>query len=181
MSDDAVKKTYSFDVCCQCKYGCCQDVKPPLTLKRKKLIEDYLRAQKIRVENPFTNEAYSYPAVDTKGFCVFYDKAMRKCLVHPVKPETCRAGPVTFDVNCHTRKVEWYLKTAEVCQLAKILCGNGNLFRAHFKVAKEELLRLICSLDSKALQAILKIEEPQTIKIGEKDLPEEVIKKLGLK
>jgi hypothetical protein len=101
--------------------------------------------------------------------------------VHPVKPETCRAGPVTFDVNRHTRKVEWYLKTAEVCQLAKILCGNNTLFKTHFKVAKEELLRLICGLDSKALQAILKIEEPQTVKIGDDELPEEVIKKLGLK
>jgi hypothetical protein len=55
------------------------------------------------------------------------------------------------------------------------------LFKAHFNVAKEELLKLICGLDSKALQAILKIEEPQTVKIGEEDLPEEVIKKLGLK
>jgi hypothetical protein len=30
------------------------------------------------------------------------------------------------------------------------------------------------------LQAILKIEEPQTVKIGEEDLPEEVMEKLGL-
>jgi Fe-S-cluster containining protein len=181
MSDDAVRKTCAFDVCCQCKNGCCQNVNPPLTLKRKKLIRDYLREQKICVENPFTNEAYSYPAVDANGFCVFYDKTTRKCLVHPVKPETCRAGPVTFDVNSHTRKVEWYLKTAEVCALAKILCGNGDSFKTHFKVAREELLRLVCGLDSKALQAILKIEEPQTVKIGEEDLPKEVIKKLGLK
>jgi Fe-S-cluster containining protein len=180
MSDEALRKTCSFDVCYQCKHGCCQDVNPPLTLKRRKLIEDYLREQKIRVENPFVNEAYSFPAVDVMGFCVFYDKDTRKCLVHPVKPETCRAGPVTFGINCRTRKVEWYLKTAEVCALAKILYGNDNLFRAHFKVAKEEILRLICKLDSKALQAILKIEEPQTVKIGEDDLPAEVMKKLGL-
>ena len=114
------------------------------------------------------------------GFCVFYDKDTRKCIVHSVKPETCRAGPVTFDINRRTRKVEWYLKTAEVCALAKTLYENDNLFREHFKVAKEEMLRLICELDSKALQAILKIEEPQTVKIGEDDLPEEVMEKLGL-
>jgi len=180
MSDEIMKKTCSFDVCCQCKGGCCQDVKPPLTLERKKIIEDYLREQRIRVEHPFVNEAYSFPAVDAIGFCVFYGKDTRKCLVHPVKPETCRAGPVTFDINCRTRKVEWYLKTAEVCALAKTLYGNDNLFRAHFNVAKEEILRLICDLDSKALQAILKIEEPQTVKIGEDDLPAEVMEKLGL-
>jgi Fe-S-cluster containining protein len=180
MSNEVVRKTCSFDVCCRCERGCCQDVKPPLTLKRKKIIEDYLRKQRIRVENPFTNEAYSFPAVDAMGFCVFYDKDTRKCLVHPVKPETCRAGPVTFDINCRTRKVEWHLKTAEVCELAKILCGNDDLFRAHFKVAKEEIMRLICQIDSEALQAILKIEEPQTAKIGEDDLPAEVMEKLGL-
>jgi Fe-S-cluster containining protein len=139
-----------------------------------------LREQKIHVENPFAHEAYSFPAVDAMGFCVFYGKDTRKCVVHPVKPETCRAGPVTFDINCHTRKVEWYLKTAEVCALSKALCENSNLFGKHFEAAREQLLRLICELDSKALQAILKIEEPQTAKIGEDDLPKEVIEKLGL-
>jgi len=180
MSREILKNAVSFDVCCQCERGCCQDVKPPLTLKRKKIIEDYLVEQRIRVERPFVNEAYSFPAVDAMGFCVFYGKDTRKCLVHPVKPETCRAGPVTFDINRRTRKVEWYLKASEVCALAKTLCGNDNLFRAHFRVAKEEILRLICELDSGALQAILRIEEPQTVKIGEDDLPMGVIEKLGL-
>jgi Fe-S-cluster containining protein len=180
MSDDVVRKTCAFDVCCHCKSGCCQSVNPPLTLKRKKLIENYLKEQRIRVENPFTNEAYSYPAVDAMGFCVFFDKGTRKCLVHPVKPETCRAGPVTFDINCRTRKVEWYLKTTQVCALAKTLCENGTLFGNHFEAAREQLLRLICGLNTEALQAILKIEEPQTVKIGEEDLPEEVMEKLGL-
>jgi Fe-S-cluster containining protein len=175
-----MRKTCSFEVCCKCERGCCQDVKPPLTLKRKKIIEEYLRGQRILVERPFVNEAYSFPAVDTMGFCVFYDKDTRRCIVHPAKPETCGAGPVTFDVNRRTRKVEWYLKTSEVCALAKTLRGNDDLFRAHFKVAKEEMLRLICELDPEALQAILKIEEPQTVKIGEDDLPAAVMEKLGL-
>jgi Fe-S-cluster containining protein len=180
MSDEIMSKTCSFDVCCRCERGCCQDVKPPLTLKRKKIIGDYLREQRIRFEHPFVNEAYSFPAVDAMGFCVFYGKDTRKCLVHPVKPETCSAGPVTFDINCCTRKVEWYLKTTEACALSKALCENSNLFGKHFEVARKQLLRLICELDSKALQAILKIEEPQTVKIGEDDLPKEVMEKLEL-
>jgi Fe-S-cluster containining protein len=174
MADDVVRKTCSFDVCYHCKSGCCQGVKPPLTLKRKKLIRNYLKEQKIRVNHPFTNEAYSFPAEDKLGFCVFYCKDTRKCLVHPVKPETCRAGPITFDINRRTQKVEWYLKTAEVCALAQALHGNDAAFRAHFEAAKAQLLRLICALDSEALKAILKIEEPQTVKIGEDDLPTEV-------
>jgi uncharacterized protein len=180
MSDYAVKKTCSFDVCCQCTSSCCQDAKPPLTLKRKKTIEEYLQKQKIQIAHPFVNGAYSFPVVDALGFCIFYSKDTKKCLVHPVKPETCRAGPITFDINRRTHKVEWYLKTAEICALAQTLPRNDTAFKAHFKVAEDELLRLIRELDSKALEAILKIEEPQTVKIGEDDLPKEVTEKLGL-
>ncbi len=181
MSDDAVKKTCSFDVCCQCTRSCCQDAKPPLTLKRKKIIADYLQKLKIQIAQPFVNAAYSFPTVDAAGFCVFYNKNTKQCLVHLVKPETCRAGPITFDINRHTRKVEWYLKTTEICALAQALRENDTAFKEHFQVAKSELLQLIRELDSKALEAILKIEEPQTVKIGEDDLPKEAKAKLGLK
>jgi Fe-S-cluster containining protein len=178
--DEIVRKTCSFDVCCRCKRVCCQDAKPPLTLKRQKMIEDYLERRKIRVENPFSHEKYSFPTVDKIGFCAFYIKKTGKCLVHPVKPETCRAGPVTFDINRLTRKVEWYLKTSEKCALAKALYEDDDLFREHFEAARAEILRLIRELDAEALRAILLIEEPQTFKIGEDDLPEEAMEKLRL-
>ncbi len=118
--------------------------------------------------------------MDKLGFCVFYNKKTGKCIVHSVKPETCRAGPVTFDINLQTGKVEWYLKTPEICALAGALRENHDLFKEHFEVAKAELLRLICELDAEALRALLKIDEPQTVKIGEEDLPKEVMEKLGL-
>ncbi|MBN1244606.1 YkgJ family cysteine cluster protein [Candidatus Bathyarchaeota archaeon] len=181
MFDEAVNKTCSFDVCCLCTHSCCQDAKPPLTSERKKIIASYLQKQKLPITNPFTHEDYSYPAVDAMGFCIFYNKETKKCLVHPVKPETCRAGPVTFDINRRTQKVEWYLKTAELCALAHVLHENKPAFNAHFEIAKKDLLTLIQKLDSKALQAILKIEEPQTFKIGEADLPEEAAEKLEIK
>jgi Fe-S-cluster containining protein len=179
MSDETATKTCDFDVCCRCKLGCCQDVKPPLTLKRQEIIDAYLKTQNMRVQNCYTHGQYSFPSVDELGFCVFYNKKTRNCLVHSVKPETCRAGPVTFDINLPTGKVEWYLKKSEVCTFANILYGNGDLFKEHFKAAREEIMRLICELDSEALQTILKIEEPQTFKIGEDDLPSGVMEKLG--
>jgi Fe-S-cluster containining protein len=181
MPDDTVAKTSSFDVCCQCKRTCCQNAKPPLTLERKKIIGDYLQEHKIQIAHPFVDEAYSFPAVDTLGFCVFYCRDTKKCLVHPVKPETCRAGPITFDINRGTQEIEWYLKTADICMLAPALQRDGTAFKAHFEVARAELLRLICELDSGALRAILKIEEPQTGKIGQDGLPKEAQEKLGLK
>ncbi len=123
---------------------------------------------------------YCFPAVDEMGFCIFYHKPTKKCLVHAVKPETCRAGPVTFDINHRTQKVEWFLKTAALCSFAEKLHQDDKQFMAHFKVAKAEILRLIRGLDAEALQAILSIEERQTFKIGEDVLPKEVIGKLFL-
>ncbi len=181
MSDEIVRKTCAFEICCRCKRICCKDAKPPLTQKRQKIIEDYLEQQKIHIEKPFSHEQYSFPTVDKLGFCLFYDKKTGKCSVHPVKPETCRAGPVTFDINRQTGKVEWYLKNSDICALAEMLSKNYDMFREHFKVAREEILQLICELDAETLQAILKIEEPQTFKIGEDDLPREVMEKLGVR
>jgi len=178
MSDEIVRKTCAFEVCCRCKSICCQDAKPPLTLKRQKIIENYLEKHQIHIETPFSHEQYSFPTVDKLGFCLCYDKKTGKCLVHPVKPETCRAGPITFDINRQTGKLEWYLKNYEVCALAEMLHKNHDLFKEHFKMAREEILRLICELDAEALRAILKIEEPKTFKIGEDDLPREVMEKL---
>jgi hypothetical protein len=112
---------------------------------------------------------------------MFFDKETEKCSVHPVKPETCVAGPVTFDINFSTRKVEWFLKKSEICAFAATLYSNKAAFRKHLEVAKKQLTRLICELNPEELRIILKIDEPQTFKIGEDDLPLEAIKKLGLK
>ena len=62
------------------------------------------------MKNHSLKKRYSYPAVDELVFCGFFNKETGKCSVHPVKPETCRAGPVTFDINFSTKKVEWFLK-----------------------------------------------------------------------
>ena len=179
MPDGEAQKNCRFDVCCECKLSCCQDAKPPITKERKRIIEEYLRKEEISIEHPFVQENYCFPALDEMGFCIFYHKQTKKCLVHTVKPETCKAGPVTFDINRRTQKVEWFLKTAAFCSFAEKLHQNDKQFEAHFKVAKAEILRLIRGLDAEALRAILRIEEPQTFKIGEDTLPKEVVDKLS--
>lgn len=178
MPGKSAKKICASDICFRCRRICCQDAKPPLTLKRQKIIKEYIENQHFNIPTPFSHEQYSFPVVDELGICVFYDKKTRKCLVHAVKPETCRAGPITFDINRKTGKIEWYLKTAEICALAGMLHENPDLLKEHLELARREILRLICELDAEALHAILKIEEPQTFKIGEEDLPREVIAKL---
>jgi uncharacterized protein len=177
---EKAQKNCRFDVCCECKLSCCQEARPPITKERKRIIEEYLRKQKISIEHPFVQTNYYFPAVDEMGFCIFYHKQTKRCLVHIVKPETCTAGPVTFDINRRTQKVEWFLKTAALCSFAEKLYQDDKQFKVHFKVAKVEILRLIRELDAEALQAILRIEEPQTFKIGDDSLPKEVIYKLFL-
>ena len=180
MSEDRNGKTYSFDVCSQCKLMCCQGANPPLTNSRKKTIETYLNEKQDSFKNFVVNEDYSHPAADSEDFCILYSKKTGKCSVHPVKPETCKAGPITFDINLKTGKIEWFLKKSEICGFAGILFENPAKFKEHFEVAKAEIMRLVCELDDVALKALLKIPEPQTFKIGENELPQNVLIKLGI-
>lgn len=126
----------------------------------------------------FVESDYTYPMEDAEGHCIFYDKGSRKCRIHPVKPETCAAGPVTFDINRKTRKIEWYLKTEKICPLAGKIYEDKRLFNSHLQSARKEILRLIKELNPKALKAILKIEEPETFKVDEENAGEEILNKL---
>ena len=101
-------------------------------------------------------------------------------MVHSVKPETCRAGPITFDINFRTKKVEYFLKKSEICAYAGELFKNKPALNDHFEVAKKEILRLIKELTADELRELTKIDEPQTFKVGEDELPLEVVRKLGL-
>jgi hypothetical protein len=172
--------TFSFNVCSQCRSICCQDAKPPLTSGRKKIIQKYVQDQKIDLKGPFAQNEYSYPEVDEEIYCRLFNKSTGKCMVHPVKPETCVAGPVTFNINFCTKKVEWFLKTKELCAFAGILFEDKAAFQEHFEVAKRQILALIAQLGADELRALMKIDEPMTFKFAEDDLPKEVVKKLGL-
>jgi Fe-S-cluster containining protein len=180
MPEDIAGITCRFDVCLECVHSCCQDAKPPLTNERMRIIGDYLSKSENVNGRIFTRVEYSFPSVDADGYCVFYNKRTKKCQIHHVKPETCRAGPVTFDINLRTGKVEWFLKKGELCLFAGKLFETPEQFAELLKVARSEIRRLICSLDSDALKAILKIDEPQTFKIGEDSLPKVVLEKLGI-
>jgi hypothetical protein len=88
------------------------------------------------------------------------------------------AGPITFNINPQTSKIEWFLKTEKICPLAGALFNSKVELQRHMASAKRELLTLVHDLDAEALQAILTIEEPDTFKIGEDDLDAEVLSKL---
>ncbi len=156
-----------FNTCNHCKanWGCCHETTPPLTDKRIKVIESYLKENNVKMQEPFVETSYVFPRLDKNGYCVFHDIKTRKCIVHPVKPETCVAGPITFDINKKTGKVEWFIKMEKICPLAGRVFKDKTLLKSHVESAKREIKRLIDELDLKALDAIMKKDEPETFKI----------------
>jgi len=137
-----------------------------------------LKEQKIPIDSPFAQTSYVFPKDGADGYCVFYNKKTRKCLIHTVKPETCVAGPITFDINIKNRKIEWHLKMEKICALAGVLYKNRAILKKHLDSAKKEILKLVSELDSEALKDILKIEEPETFKIDEDNIGKEMLDKL---
>lgn len=131
------------------------------------MIEAYLKREKIPVTDAFARTEYVFPRENPEGYCAFYNAKTAKCLVHPVKPETCVAGPITFDINKQSSNVEWYIKMERICPLAGIIYGNRQMLQKHLASAKKEIFRLVNGLDPEELEAILKKEEPETFKIGE--------------
>lgn len=178
MSDEIAQKTCRLDVCSDCRLICCLGANPPLTLRRKKIIQEYLKENNISSNAPFVDDTYSHPAIDEEGYCIFYSKETGKCQIHEIKPETCRAGPITFDINLSTGRIEWFLKKTEICSLAGELRNNNHALEQHFAIARNEIMRLVRELQPAALKTILLIEEPETTKIGEETLPKEILSKL---
>jgi len=178
MQAEGERQKNFFSICGACKINCCWDARPPITEKREKIILEYLKAHGIQIENPFVHADYTFPREDADGYCIFYDKATKKCIIHPVKPETCVAGPVTFDINAKTGRIEWYLKMEKICPLAGAIYKDEALLQKHFEAARREILQLVRELPSEALKTILKREEPETFKIGEEEIEDAVLNKL---
>lgn len=178
-ADEKPRQANFFHVCENCPASCCIGARPPITTIRKAIIENYLKATGLAIENALEEKSmYTSPRETEGNKCIFLDKNTKKCRIHPVKPETCVAGPITFDINLKTGKIEWFLKTEKICSLAGVLYRNKSELQSHLESARRELLKLVHDLDAETLHAILKIEEPDTFKIGEEDLNPEVLGKL---
>jgi Fe-S-cluster containining protein len=139
---------------------------------------EYLREHKISIEKPFVQLRYVFPRETDDGYCVFRDKKTGKCLVHAVKPETCVAGPITFDINKKTTKIEWHIKMEKICPLAGVVYKDKRLLEKHLVSAKREIQRFVRDLDVEALKAILEIAEPETFKIAENNVAKNILDNL---
>ena len=180
-SEQANKRQENFiDVCTGCKasYACCFGTRPPVTPSRRNKIEKYLEDHRFPEADCFVVEDYVFPREKDDGYCIFHDLKTRRCLVHAVKPETCVAGPITFDLKKQAGKIEWFLKKEQHCPLAGVVLRDKKLLAEHLVSAKREIVNLVDDLDSTALRAILKKDEPETFKIDEDDVGAEITDKL---
>ena len=169
MSD---RQSNFFTVCVNCKagYSCCNATTPPVTFQRRRIIEEYLKDNELDVDHPFERTEYVFPRLVANDYCVFHDMETRKCAIHHVKPETCVAGPITFDINVVEKKIEWFIKMEKICPLAGVVYRDKQLLSRHLENAKREILRLVEQMPTQELQAVLTKDEPETFKIGEDNL-----------
>lgn len=155
-------------VCSQCRteYDCCHGTRPPITKKRQEIIEAYVRRVRMPIADAFVKEEYVFPRENEQGYCVFHDMKTRGCMIHAVKPETCVAGPITFDIDRKTGKTQLFMKKETICRLAALVYEDKKALAKHLESAKKEFAELIGALDHDALEAILKKDEPETFRIA---------------
>lgn len=158
-----VRQDDFFSICGRCKIICCREARPPVTPERAKIIEEVTGIP----SDKFTEFKDGY--LSMKEECVFLKSGM--CSIQGIKPETCVAGPVTFDVDYAKGVVNLYLKKEAICPLAGALYRDEDRLRQHISSATKEILHLIRNIPENELQAIMKIEEPDTFKITECPLP----------
>ncbi len=145
------------EICFKCSGKCCKDANPPLSRKR---IEILLKKGVKTEEIAFGR--YAHPKTKADGFCIFFENG--KCRIHDYKPETCVAGPFTFDLKGEV--LEIYIKKEEVCPLVEYLKKNKKIYYEQFRIAVANIVQLILDLDKESLEEILKIEEPETVKVS---------------
>ncbi|WP_019178171.1 YkgJ family cysteine cluster protein [Methanomassiliicoccus luminyensis] len=150
-------------ICMKCGGRCCYYARPPLTEERISIL----------LENGMTFDDIvfgSYRKLDCKptGFCVGYRDG--KCRVQGVKPETCVAGPFTFDVR--EDKLEIYLKKERMCDLVAFLRNNPEVYQEQYDLAVQNIQNLVKNLPREELEEVCKVEEPDTVKVGEYPLSE---------
>jgi hypothetical protein len=145
-------------ICARCGAKCCHEARPPLSPARIALL----------LENgvsPGDIEHAGYFRIRTRedGMCIMCSGG--KCRIHAFKPETCRAGPFTFDVE--RGRVRIFLKHDSLCPLVPFLKADPVMYAAQFRLAVENILSLARSLAPDELAVISAIPEPDCDLVAE--------------
>jgi len=150
--DDSLYEALS-RACDECALGggCCFEARPPLCQERI----DILLANGVPA-NVVEFAGYRRLRVKPDGFCVLFQDG--HCSIHSFKPETCVAGPFTFDVKGSILQI--FLKRESICPLVGFLKANRQAYDALLELSVEKIVDLVKALPVEELKEILKIEEP---------------------
>jgi Fe-S-cluster containining protein len=133
------------------------DAHPPLTDERIRILaENEISSDNIEFVG------YKRLKVRTDNMCVMF-KENGLCAIHAFKPETCVAGPFTFDVKEGT--IEIYLKKESICPLVAVLKEDRKHYDEHYSMAVDKIVRLVAFLPEEELSTVCRIEEPDTEKV----------------
>lgn len=143
---------------CNLGGGCCFEARPPLCQTRIDIL----------LENGISPESIEFAGyrrlrVKEDGFCVLFQNGM--CSVHSIKPETCVAGPFTFDMKGAILQI--FLKRETICPMVKVLKENKDAYDGLFEAAVEKITDLVYAMPSAELAEVLKIDEPETDLVAE--------------
>jgi len=145
-------------ICMECGGHCCDEAHPPISSSC------YERLTKAGV-SPDMFEFVGYRRLKTRenGECILSRNG--KCSIHAFKPETCRSGPFTFDMNGD--KIAIYLKHEKICPIVGLLKEVPEAYRQQYELAVQSITHLVRNLHDAELAVICSIDEPETEKVAE--------------
>ena len=145
-------------ICMRCDGHCCHDAHPPISSSC------YERLTKSGVpQEMFESEGYTRLKTKKNRECILLVNG--KCSIHSCKPETCRAGPFTFDVRNDV--IEIFLKYELICPMVRLLKDVPEAYEQQYNTAAKSIAHLVRNLSDAELAAVCLVDEPDTEKIAE--------------
>jgi hypothetical protein len=133
------------------------DAHPPLTDERIRIMtENDVSGDNIEFAG------YKRLKVKEDNMCVMF-KDNGLCAIHGFKPETCVAGPFTFDVK--EGVIEIFMKKESICPLVAVLKQDRKAYDEQYKMAIDKIVRLVAFLPEEELWTVCRIDEPETEKV----------------
>jgi len=143
---------------CHLVGGCCFDARPPLSQERIDiLLKNGVSADAVEFAG------YKRLRLKPDGFCVLFQDG--KCSIHSIKPETCVAGPFTFDMKGNILQI--FIKRESICPMVRFLKANRKAFDGLFEASVKRIMELVNKVPPLEMAEILKIDEPETDLVAE--------------
>ena len=143
---------------CHLVGGCCFEARPPLSQERIDiLLKNGVSADAVEFAG------YKRLRLKPDGFCVLFQDG--KCSIHSIKPETCVAGPFTFDMKGNTLQI--FIKRESICPMVRFLKANRKAYDGLFETSVERIIELVNKVPAEEMAEILKIDEPETDLVAE--------------